>query len=64
MHTHPWVVRTKPRPRLRLFCLPYAGGGAALFRLWADNLPAEIEACPIFLPGRERRMREAPYSRW
>jgi medium-chain acyl-[acyl-carrier-protein] hydrolase len=63
MHTHPWVVRTKPRPRLRLFCLPYAGGGAALFRLWADNLPAEVEVCPIFLPGRERRMREAPFKR-
>lgn len=63
MHTHPWVVRTKSRPRLRLFCLPYAGGGAALFRLWADNLPAEVEVCPIFLPGRERRMREAPFKR-
>ncbi|MDQ2886090.1 MAG: thioesterase domain-containing protein [Chloroflexota bacterium] len=63
MHTHPWVVRTKSRPQLRLFCLPYAGGGAALFRLWADNLPTEVEVCPIFLPGRERRMREAPFKR-
>ena len=63
MSTYPWVVSTKARPRLRLFCLPYAGGGASIFRLWANKLPQEIEVCPIFLPGRERRMSEAPFSR-
>jgi medium-chain acyl-[acyl-carrier-protein] hydrolase len=63
MPTHPWAVRSKPHPRLRLFCLPYAGGGASLFRLWATKLPLEVDVCPIFLPGRERRMREAPFTR-
>lgn len=63
MHTHPWVVRSKAHPRLRLFCLPYAGGGASIFRLWADKLPEEVEVCPIFLPGHERRMREPPFKR-
>jgi surfactin synthase thioesterase subunit len=63
MHTYPWVVSSKPRPRLRLFCLPYAGGGASLFRLWADKLPEDVEVCPVFLPGRERRMQEPPFKR-
>jgi medium-chain acyl-[acyl-carrier-protein] hydrolase len=60
-----WVTCPKPGPqaRLRLFCFPYAGGGASLFRTWADDLPAQVEVCPIQLPGRESRFREARYSR-
>jgi medium-chain acyl-[acyl-carrier-protein] hydrolase len=33
-----------------------------LFRPWADFLPAEIELCPIQLPGRESRLSERPIS--
>lgn len=35
-----WLVR-KPRPKakVRLFCFPYAGGGASAFRTWPDALP-------------------------
>jgi medium-chain acyl-[acyl-carrier-protein] hydrolase len=43
---------------MRLFCLPFAGGGASLYRLWPDALGPEIEVCPIQLPGREDRLRE------
>jgi medium-chain acyl-[acyl-carrier-protein] hydrolase len=58
----PWILRSQPaagrRPRLRLFCLPYAGGGAATYRLWADELPSDFEVCPVHLPGREKRFGE------
>lgn len=55
-----WVMYRKPRPqaRLRLFCFPYAGGGAAVYRTWADDLPAAVDVCPVQIPGRESRMRE------
>ncbi len=57
-----WIAFRVPRrnPRLRLFCLPYAGGGATAYRSWAERLPETIEVCPIQLPGRETRIREDP----
>lgn len=60
-----WFAYRKPvsRARRRLFCLPHAGGGASLFRDWHERLPAEIDLCPIQLPGRETRFGEAPYTR-
>ncbi len=51
-----------PRPidqaKLRLFCLPYAGGGAQVFRSWAADLPDSVEVVAVQLPGREQRIRE------
>src|SRR5215467_15197573 len=58
----PWIVRSKPHALLRLFCFPYAGGGASLFRLWSDSLPPEIDMCPVHLPGREGRLKEPPFT--
>jgi medium-chain acyl-[acyl-carrier-protein] hydrolase len=48
---------------MRMFCLPYAGGGASIYRGWGASLPADVEVCPVQLPGRESRMREAPIVR-
>ncbi|MFC7265711.1 beta-ketoacyl synthase N-terminal-like domain-containing protein [Streptomyces lutosisoli] len=50
--------RLTPKPRVRLFCLPYGGRGASVFRTWADALPADIDVCPVQLPGREDRCQE------
>lgn len=64
MPANPWLVRhaaAKP-PCLRLFCLPYAGGGASLFRDWRPLLPPEVELVALQLPGRETRMREAAHA--
>jgi surfactin synthase thioesterase subunit len=60
-----WVVRYRPneQARLRLFCLPYAGGSASIFRSWQDGLPADIEVCGIQYPGRENRLSEPAYTR-
>jgi medium-chain acyl-[acyl-carrier-protein] hydrolase len=49
-----------PRARLRLFCFPYAGGSAAIYRQWPQHLPPTIEALPAHLPGRQGRLRERP----
>lgn len=39
-------------PRLRLFCFPYAGGDANLFREWAAHLPAAVQVIGVQYPGR------------
>lgn len=59
-----WIAYRKLRPqaRLRLFCFPYAGGGALIFRTWADGLPADVEVCPVQLPGRGTRLMEPPFT--
>lgn len=51
-----------PTVSLRLFCLPYAGGGARIFWRWPQQLPRTIEVCPIELPGRGSRMQEPPLT--
>jgi surfactin synthase thioesterase subunit len=47
---------------VRLFCLPYAGGGASIFRRWSEEFPPGIEVCPIHLPGREGRLAEPAFT--
>lgn len=56
-----WIVRPKPKKnaKMRIFCLPYAGGSPSVFRTWPmeyDDL--DVEICMIQLPGREERMLE------
>ena len=51
----------KRQARVRIFCLPYAGGGASLFRDLIARAPEALEICPIQLPGRENRVSEAPF---
>jgi medium-chain acyl-[acyl-carrier-protein] hydrolase len=59
-NANPWVSIPTPRPKasIRLFCFPFAGGGASAYRSWASLFPAEVEVCGIQLPGREERFRE------
>ena len=45
--------------RVRLFCLPHAGSGAAGFYRWKAELRGRgIDVCPVLLPGRETRLGE------
>lgn len=62
--TTPWIAYTRPNPRarLRLFCFPYAGGGASIYRAWVNELPPEVDVYPVQLPGREGRLRQAPLT--
>ena len=59
-----WIAhrRVRQNPTGRLFCLPFAGGGASTYRTWPDLFGQEIEVCPVQLPGRENRIREAPLA--
>jgi len=63
--SHSWITCPFPNPQasLRLFCFPYAGGGALSFRGWGTQLPPAVEVCPIELPGRGMRLKEAPFTR-
>lgn len=47
-------------PRRRLFCLPFAGGGPSIYRLWPQSLPHDVEVVAIALPGRDPRSRQTP----
>jgi surfactin synthase thioesterase subunit len=59
-----WWVTFFPRPKtvyLRLFCFPYAGGGASVFRKWPETfVKYGIEICAVQPPGRESRISERP----
>ncbi|MGD1020132.1 MAG: thioesterase II family protein [Verrucomicrobiia bacterium] len=59
-----WIAFRKPNPqaRLRLFCFPYAGSGASIFRTWSDGLPADVEICPVEFPGRGTRLIKTPFT--
>jgi surfactin synthase thioesterase subunit len=59
-----WASCAKPRSaaRLRLFCLPYAGGGASIYREWLYELPEQIELWTVHLPGRESRLADPAIS--
>lgn len=59
---NPWIARHRPGTgiRLRLFCLPYAGGGTVAYRDWSRELPNSVEVLAVCLPGREARIEEPP----
>lgn len=41
----------------RLFCLPYSGGSAGVFRSWAQKLTG-LQVAAVQYPGRSSRIRE------
>jgi acyl transferase domain-containing protein/surfactin synthase thioesterase subunit len=45
--------KQQPKAKMRLFCFPYGGAGASIYRNWAQYFPEEIEVCPVQIPGRE-----------
>ena len=49
---------TRSKPKVRLFCFPYAGGNAAVFSQWKFMMPEGIETHPIQYPGRGNRIAE------
>ncbi len=53
---------TAVNPRVRLFCLPHAGGGATAYHPWTTELSPVVHVCPVLLPGREMRLSESLYT--
>lgn len=62
---NPWLLHSQGAepPACRIFCFPYAGGAASVFKAWPLHLPASWEVCAIQLPGRGFRLRERPQER-
>ena len=56
---NPWLFAPEPGAAapMRLYCFPYAGGNAAVFRNWASQLPG-IELLAVQYPGRASRFSE------
>jgi surfactin synthase thioesterase subunit len=59
----PVWLRPDASARFRLFCFPYAGGNAAMFRSWREQLRPAIDVCPVQIPGRGNRFSETPLRR-
>lgn len=59
-----WFLCPNSRPdaELRIFCLPFAGAGASMYREWHNVFPGNIEVRAVQLPGRESRLREPRIS--
>jgi medium-chain acyl-[acyl-carrier-protein] hydrolase len=51
---------TGAQRRVRLFCLPYAGGSARSYLPWCRPLADIAKVVPLELPGRGERIRELP----
>lgn len=56
-----WFLCRKPKAgaAIRLFCFPFGGGGASVFRSWPEAMGDNIEVRALQLPGREARFRDA-----
>jgi medium-chain acyl-[acyl-carrier-protein] hydrolase len=62
--TERWLFCRAPNPtaRVKLICLPYAGGGVTPFHAWPNFLPRDVEVSVVHLPGREARYKEPPVA--
>ncbi|MBB1062077.1 thioesterase II family protein [Marilutibacter spongiae] len=59
---NPWLVPISIGPFTdhRLFCFPYAGGSAHVFRTWGPLLPPAVDVIAIQSPGKGSRLIERP----
>lgn len=48
--------------KVKLYCIPYAGGSAMIYNKWQSHLQDQIELCPIELAGRGSRIAEPFYG--
>ncbi|MDF2883263.1 MAG: aveG [Clostridiaceae bacterium] len=48
--------------KIKLFCIPYAGGSATVYEKWKKKVNDKIEVIPIEFAGRGARSREKLYD--
>jgi surfactin synthase thioesterase subunit len=48
--------------KIRVFCLPFAGGAASYYRKWVKFLDPRLELHPLELAGRGKRYLEPHYA--
>ena len=51
-----------PQAKMRLYCFPYAGGSAAVFRDWGRTLAPDLEVWAAQLPGRGAQYKEPAFT--
>lgn len=47
--------------KIKLFCIPYAGGSASIYNMWNKYLDPIIELCALEFSGRGKREKEPPF---
>ena len=59
-----WFEAVVPvaKPALQLFCFPYAGGSAQVFRPWQRHFSSEVSLWLAHLPGRGKRIAEPRFN--
>ncbi len=59
----PWLVPMTARldGLPKLFCVPFAGGGASVYREWARQAEGRVAVYAVRPPGRESRLNEQPF---
>ncbi|WP_330301248.1 thioesterase II family protein [Streptomyces sp. NBC_00503] len=59
-----WLRRypSAQAPRLRLLCLPHAGGSASFFHSWGHAFGDDVEVLAVRYPGRQERIGEEPLT--
>lgn len=60
----PWFVPFEERREasLRLYCFPFAGGSAPVYRPWLAHLPRSVQLCAVQLPDRQDRLADSPMT--
>ena len=51
------------QPSIRLFCFPYAGGSADVYRNWQSWFPEQVDVCLAHLPGHGRSTGQKAFTR-
>ncbi len=54
------VIGRSNTASIRLFALPFVGGGASVFNPWPNYLPDTVEVVGLQFPGREDRLDDLP----
>jgi medium-chain acyl-[acyl-carrier-protein] hydrolase len=59
-----WIEHLSPAktPSMRLFCFPYAGGSADVYRSWRRFLPEDLDVCLVHLPGHGGNIGKKPFT--
>lgn len=56
------VQQPKLKPKLRLFCFPFAGGSVHSFQSWQTHFGEDVELVCVQLKGRGSRFDEKPHQ--
>lgn len=56
------IPKPNAKAKIRLICLPYAGGSARVFFPWLESLSKNIELVAVQMPGRSERMAHKAHT--